>query len=207
VPAPYAPWQPLNPEAAPNPVTWLKLLRAGRDTAYCRAALAASRARAPVVSDRAISAGCHIRDAVRLEALSTARLAPEAMRCEMALRLYMWERHELQAAARRTLGTDVAAIEHYGAYGCRPIRTTRGQSGRLSEHATGNAFDISGFLLADGRRIRLATHWKGTGPEAAFLPAARDGLCQRFRVVLGPDYNALHADHFHVDQGVFLTCR
>lgn len=207
VPAPYAPWQPLDPEAAPTLVTWVKLIRAGHDPVYCRAALAASRARAPAVPDRIDSAQCHIRDGVRLQALSAARLAPEAMRCELALRLYLWERHDLQTAARRLLGSRVAAIEHYGSYNCRQMRTGRGTSGRMSEHATANAFDISGFVLADGRRITLKSGWSGVDAEAAFLRAARDGLCARFRAVLGPDYNALHADHFHVDQGTFPACR
>jgi hypothetical protein len=77
----------------------------------------------------------------------------------------------------------------------------------MSEHATANALDISGFVLADGRRITLRAGWNAGGAEARFLRAARDGLCDFFRVVLGPDHNALHADHFHVDQGLFLSCR
>jgi len=87
------------------------------------------------------------------------------------------------------------------------MRTSRGTSGRMSQHATANAFDIAGFELADGRRINLLSHWNGDGPEAAFLRQVRDGLCEWFNVTLSPDYNALHADHFHVDMGPFLSCR
>lgn len=207
VPPDYAPWLPLDPMASPNFVTPVKLMRTAANPALCRAALAQGAAQAPALPDRLHSDKCHVRRAVRLEALSRARLAPEAMRCSIALRLLMWERHALQPAARRHLGGDVAAIEHYGAYSCRPIRTHRGPTGRMSEHATANAFDISGFTLSDGRRVTLTHGWNGSAPEARFLRAARDGLCRYFRVVLSPEYNALHADHFHVDQGLFLSCR
>lgn len=207
VPLAFAPWHPLDPVAAPNFVTPLKLIRAGRRPALCRAALSRGGAIADALSDRTASASCHVRGAVRLDRLSHAALAPEATRCAIALRLLMWERHALQPASRAHLGASVARIEHFGSYSCRPIRSHRGPTGRMSEHATANAFDISGFVLSDGRRISLSHGWDGPGDQAAFLRRARDGLCDYFRVVLSPDYNALHADHFHVDQGLFLSCR
>ena len=43
--------------------------------------------------------------------------------------------------------------------------------------------------------------------ERAFLREIRDGACDLFRVVLGPDYNAAHRDHFHLDMGAFRACR
>jgi hypothetical protein len=101
------------------------------------------------------------------------------------------------------LGRDVVEILHFGSYSCRPIRG----SSSMSEHATANAFDISGFKLADGRVISLKRHWNGTGPEAQFLHEVRDGLCDWFNATLSPDYNADHADHFHVDMGWWQTCR
>ncbi|MEO1001015.1 MAG: extensin family protein, partial [Pseudomonadota bacterium] len=66
---------------------------------------------------------------------------------------------------------------------------------------------ISGVVLTDGRRLRLLSDWDGGRAEAAFFREIRDGLCERFRVVLSPDYNALHADHFHVDLGRWRACR
>ncbi|MEM1384029.1 MAG: extensin family protein [Pseudomonadota bacterium] len=205
VPPSYAPWVPLDLTAAPNAVTWLKLRRLDADPAACRRALAQAGAAAVAVPDREVSPLCHIRGGVELSGLSRARLSPVATRCGIAARLYLWERHDLQPAALAEMGSKVAEILHYQSYSCRAIRTSRGTGRRMSEHATANAFDIAGFALADGRRLTLRTDW--SGPAGAFLRAARDGLCRRFRVVLGPDYNALHADHFHVDQGRFLTCR
>ena len=36
----------------------------------------------------------------------------------------MWERHSLQPAAQRILGTDVSAISHFSSYSCRAMRTS-----------------------------------------------------------------------------------
>ncbi len=77
----------------------------------------------------------------------------------------------------------------------------------MSQHATANAIDVSGFTLNDGRKISLKADWTGDDAKAKFLRAARDGLCDWFNTVLSPDYNALHADHFHADMGPYLTCR
>ena len=93
------------------------------------------------------------------------------------------------------------------AYSCRQMRTSRGTSFRMSQHATANAIDISGFRLADGRSITLLRDWDGDTAKAAFLREVRDGLCDWFNITLSPDYNRLHADHFHADMGPFLTCR
>jgi hypothetical protein len=99
-------------------------------------------------------------------------------------------------------------IEHLGAYNCR--RMYGRSSGRWSEHATGNALDVAAFVLADGRRVSLAGNWTGKGAEAAFLRRVRDDACDVFGTVLSPDYNAAHADHFHLDQasrGFGTVCR
>ncbi|QYU66996.1 extensin family protein [Leptolyngbya sp. 15MV] len=76
-----------------------------------------------------------------------------------------------------------------------------------SEHATANAIDIAGFVLRDGRDLTLLRDWPRETEEAGFLRAARDGACRWFRAVLGPEYNAAHRDHFHLDMGRWRACR
>ena len=127
---------------------------------------------------------------VELDRLSTARVRPEDMRCAVAARLYMWERNVVQPAAQRILGEAVTQITHFGSYKCRNIRG----STHLSEHATANAFDISGFKTTSGKTISVLTGWNRAGPEARFLRTVHDGLCEWFNVTLGPDYNSDHKD-------------
>ena len=208
LPAHWDPTAPFDPRAPETLVSWFQFKRAAGSPALCRAALARGGATIAAIEDRELGPGCHIRDAVRLSGLGTMRLAPVTTRCEIALRMLVWARHDLTAAAARFLPSPVSEIDHLGSYSCRQIRGSSGFWGaRMSQHATANAIDIAGFRLADGQRIRLSQHWTGGDARARFLRAARDGLCRRFNTVLSPDYNGAHFDHFHADQGVFATCR
>ena len=75
----------------------------------------------------------------------------------------------------------------------------------ICDHA--NAIDVSGFVLADGRRITLTGDWNGGRREKQFLTAIHQSACKRFGTVLSPDYNAAHRDHFHFDMSGNGYCR
>jgi len=64
-----------------------------------------------------------------------------------------------------------------------------------------------GFQFEDGRQISLINDWDDAGNAGKFLRAARDGACDTFGNVLGPEYNAAHADHFHLGMRGFRLCR
>lgn len=145
---------------------------------------------------------CRAEDQVRLGstpplsvALSPANVAPS---CPVAAGLAMWTWNVVQPAAEVAFGTRVVRIDHFGSYACR--RLYGRSEGAYSEHATADAIDVAGFVLADGRRIRVAADWGGDDADARFLHAVRDGACDLFATVLSPDYNAAHADHLHLDQ-------
>lgn len=202
-------WNPTEPLRVNDPVTPLttwKLNRAAANGEMCLAALEGVAA-LQSLSDLEVSDQCHVRDRVALRAVGQARMVGFETRCAIALRLAMWERHSLQPAARDLLGTDVARIDHFGSYSCRRIRTTAGTGTQMSTHATGDAVDITGFGFADGRQVQLTTGWDGPGAEAAFLRAARNGACKWFNLTLSPDYNNLHADHFHLQSVGWGLCR
>ena len=116
--------------------------------------------------------------------------------CAVSVSLLLWMRDILQPIALHHFGQRVVRIENLGSYNCRRIAG----SGVYSEHATGNAIDITAFILADGRQITLSRDWRATDSRGAFLHAVRDGSCGLFSTVLSPDFNAAHADHFHFDQ-------
>jgi len=73
-------------------------------------------------------------------------------------------------------------------------------AGACSEHATADAVDVAGFVLAGGKRITVVRDWQGDDAEARFLHEVRDGACRLFATTLSPDYNAAHRDHLHLDQ-------
>lgn len=202
-------WNPTRPLVIDDPVTpftgW-KLNRAAADITRCEAVLTGAAAWRRL-ADLETSDQCHIRGRVALSQVGSARIGTVETRCAIALRLAMWERHSLQPAARDIIGADLAAIDHIGSYSCRAMRTTDGGTGRMSTHATADAIDITGFRFTDGQTIRLVDDWSGNGPAASFLRAARDGACDWFSLTLSPDYNTLHADHFHLQSKGWGLCR
>lgn len=119
--------------------------------------------------------------------------------CAVKAGLIRWFDQRVQPAATAAFGSKVAAVEHLGTNACR--RIGGGDTGRWSEHATGNAIDIGAFVLADGRRISVLRDWSGADPaRRRFLRAVHLAACRDFGTVLGPDYNQAHRDHFHLDQ-------
>ena len=118
--------------------------------------------------------------------------------CSVVAAYVVWEQQIVQTAALEFFQQPVTGIEHYGSYNCR--RMYGQANGRWSQHATGNAIDIAGFILKNGERISIKRDWKNAGQKSNFLKAIRDGACDVYATVLSPEYNAAHADHFHFDQ-------
>jgi hypothetical protein len=148
---------------------------------------------------------CAFENAVAIEQSVTPYSAPVQVSCPLAATLYLWERDVLQPLAEEVLGQQVARIEHYGSYSCRNIRG--GRADQPSEHATANAIDVAGFRLENGETIWVKDGWDAGGEASAFLRALHDRSCALFRGVLGPEYNELHHDHFHLDMGRYSLCR
>jgi hypothetical protein len=202
-------WNPrkaLAPKAAQNFLTPYKLRFAITDFDACQQALTDLGVKFKVLPDKNVSDQCHIQDQVRLSHLSQAKISPLKTTCGTALRFAMWEYHSVQPTALETLGHRVAKIDQIGSYNCRAIRSTTGPTDTMSEHATANALDISGFQLTSGNRVSVLMNWNGTPKEQSFMRKVRDGGCGFFRITLSPEYNALHADHFHFDQGRWVSC-
>jgi hypothetical protein len=220
IPPRFNPWAELDLAEAPNWLTRTKLARAQRDPARCLALLNEAGMRFDPVPDRSTGQGCALENSVRLSSTGGARLSsPVLLSCPAALSLALWERHVMQPAAQRRLGTAIARIDHLGGYACRNVVTGRPAAdgvGRRSRHATADALDIAGFTRADGARaILIRRDWvkasepppAASAPAAEFLREVRQGACGLFDGVLGPDYNAVHADHFHLEVGGWRTCR
>jgi hypothetical protein len=141
--------------------------------------------------------GCRTIDTVKLMSFATEATNLGPMTCPLAANFAAWAKHAVRPAARQMLGSDVVRIETMGTYSCRNING--GRSGRLSQHAFGNAVDVSAFVLRDGRRVSVLNGWNGKADERAFLRRLHESACKRFGTVLSPNYNAAHANHFHFD--------
>jgi hypothetical protein len=179
------------------------------EDASCIADLGAAGARFSALPDTFAAPGCNKLGTVQLMALagdraplSVANLGP--VQCHVAKAFGDWARFGVDRAARQILGSPVAKIETMGSYSCRNVAGTE----RRSAHARAEAIDVSGFVLADGRRIVLKRDWRsGDAATREFLRVVHKSACKRFGTVLGPEYNPAHEDHFHLEGTGAKFCR
>ena len=205
MPAEWNPWAPLDVRASPNLLTRYKLSRLQDDPALCDQVLQTSGLRVSRQADTAADTACPLRNILRVQGADVVLSSSFLASCPLAVAFALFERHSLQPAAQAIFGQRVSRVEHLGSFACRNIYNRA--DGRLSQHASANALDIAGFRLADGRSISVLKDWPGEGDGARFLRQVRDGACDDFNVVLSPDYNAAHRNHFHLDMGRWWVCR
>ncbi|MEJ6594640.1 extensin family protein [Parasphingorhabdus sp.] len=173
------------------------------ETRQCFSDLGKANVRFSPLPNRQFGGGCSQIDSIKLldVGADVTNLGP--VKCELAGKFAAWTEYSVKRAARKYLGSDLKRIETMGSYNCRNIAG----SGKLSQHASANAIDVSAFVLTNGRRISVEDNWKSGRREMQFLTAIHDSACKRFGTVLSPDYNAAHRDHFHLDMSGNGYCR
>jgi len=141
---------------------------------------------------------------VRLQSLTIdgrkiAFSAAPVVDCRLAEQLADWIGNVVEPLARHHLGSGLASIETGPGYVCR--KRNNQATGKISEHAKGNALDFAAFILSDGRRLAVHPTDQPTPADAAFFAAVRTTACGYFLTVLGPGSDAAHAEHLHLDLG------
>jgi hypothetical protein len=157
---------------------------------------------APITPVKAIDGpgNCGADSPLKVSAVPVSGIAfstPVPLTCPTTLVVGRWLTDVVQPAAFNAFGQPVRSLLVMGSYSCRTIMNNPRAS--MSEHAYANALDIAGFVLDDGTRISVRRHWRSGDANAAFLRAVHSGACGIFATTLGPDANAAHEDHFHVD--------
>ncbi len=91
---------------------------------------------------------------------------------------------------------------HLGTYNCRVIAGTT----KLSQHGLANAIDIGGVRFDDGAYWTVVGHWEHDMPNPVteagkFLLWMAKAMYEQYiwNIILTPEYNAAHDNHFHVD--------
>jgi hypothetical protein len=144
---------------------------------------------------------CGMTRPLKVSALAAGAVAVDktlTIDCPMVPALEAWLDGIVEPDAEARFGQRVATVNVFGAYSCRSIDNQAGA--RLSEHAFGNAVDVAGFTLADGRRVDFVHDWNTPdSQEAAFLHEVHAGACQYFTTVLGPGADVFHYNHIHLD--------
>ncbi len=208
LPAQYNPFTPLSVTDPPGLITHYKLRRLAQNPVACQAVLDRAQA-AGLLSFKKVGSTtgqCPLSDAVRIQnfgpvALSSSFLAS----CPLAVSTTMFVVQAAAPLANSVLEQKLVRIDHLGSFACRNIYH-RAQ-GRLSEHATADAVDLAGFKMSAGETITVAGSWKETGKTSDYLHQVFSAGCPFMGNIIGPDYNAAHANHFHLGMRWFGFCR
>lgn len=104
---------------------------------------------------------------------------------------------DAQPLALKLLESPIVEVGPGTSYACRGRNND--PHAQLSEHAFGNAFDLQAMRLENGGFLTVVGGWNTVGAERTFWHDLQGDACKRFRTVLGPNANKLHADHFHLD--------
>ena len=122
------------------------------------------------------------------------------LNCIFAKQFTTWVSDIAGPVVKEQTGEALAAISTGPGYECRGRNGD--SSGKISEHAFGNAVDIASFKLASKESMPVANVAKTGNVESRWLMALRISACGYFTTVLGPGSNAAHAEHYHFDLGL-----
>jgi hypothetical protein len=128
---------------------------------------------------------------------------PLQIDCSLALELPAIER-AIQDQAAAHLASAIRNVTTFGTYSCRKVRG--GWTGKLSEHAFGNAIDFGAFAPTKGRLVSVARDYRpeqdAPDDRGLFLRGIFRALRQDagLTYVIGPETRADHHDHIHVDR-------
>jgi hypothetical protein len=171
----------------------------------CRNALSRRNADFSIPSEVEGTGICHVSDPVQLTSVMTKMGRVELpgaplLNCVFAQQFVIWL-SDIAAPVVAELGkSKLSSISTGTSYQCR--RRNGDNSGKMSEHAFGNAIDIAGITLANKKRIEITAVSDLLDPNYRLLMALRTAACGYFTTVLGPGADAAHASHFHFDLGI-----
>lgn len=145
--------------------------------------------------------GCGIdKPIIVSQALPGITLKPEAtLRCPTALALARWMKGSVIPTASVALpeSGDITTINQASAYICR-LRNGA-DTGKISEHARGNAIDIASFSFKKGEDVAVRSRREDSTLTGAFQRTVSAAGCLYFTTVLDPESDAAHETHFHLD--------
>jgi hypothetical protein len=110
---------------------------------------------------------------------------PATMNCAVAAAVGTWVDRVLQPAASEIFSSPVVRLVGTGSYTCR--NRNGAADGPISEHAFANAFDVSGFVLADGRTVNVLGGWGRVARDAGAAKPVQVAAATPGKPPLAPD--------------------
>ncbi|MBB3540985.1 hypothetical protein FHT76_005507 [Rhizobium sp. BK176] len=145
--------------------------------------------------------GCGIDKPIKVsEVLPGITIKPDAVfRCPVALALARWMKESVIPAARIAAPDqgNIIGVNQASSYICR-LRNGA-ETGKVSEHARGNAIDVASFSFEKGKDIAVQPRREDSTLIGAFQRTVSAAGCLFFTTVLDPESDAAHETHFHLD--------
>lgn len=154
--------------------------------------------------------GCGIEHPIDLdEVVPGVATGGATMRCKTALALAHWMKGTVQPAMSVAMpDRHIKSIVPGSTYACR-LRNSA-TTGKISEHAHGNAYDVAAFKLDNGETMQMTSKTDVHTMTGAFQHAVTAGACLYFTTVLSPGSDAAHETHMHLDvmdrKGQYRIC-
>ncbi len=126
---------------------------------------------------------CPLRNVVRVANFGSVQLSSSFLAsCPLALSSALYIEQQAKPLTRQLMASDLRQIDSSRQL-CLP-QYLPCQQARRSEHATADALDVSGFRLADGRRVSVLQGWRSE-TSRPWLAALLSSSCHYFGNALG----------------------
>lgn len=144
--------------------------------------------------------GCGIDRPLEVTTLgSGVKLTPPGtMRCQAAINLARWTHDVVAPMLKQSQPEEtLAEVNQASTYICR--KRNGAETGKISEHAHGNAVDVAGFTFKSGKSFTIAPREEDSTLNGAFQRAIASAACLYFSTVLDPGSDKAHETHLHLD--------
>ncbi len=146
--------------------------------------------------------GCTVESAVELDAVNSrfgkiALSGKPILACGFARQFTAWIGDVAAPLTLAYLGSKLAAVEIGAAFVCRTRYNLPGE--KISEHAKGDAVDVTAFRLENGRTLSVEGSSASFEMDGVWIKTLRATGCGYFTTILGPGSNEAHKAHLHFD--------
>lgn len=148
--------------------------------------------------------GCTVEGAVELDAVTSpfgkvSLPGKPTLTCAFARQFATWVRDVAAPLTPAYMGSRLAAIDTGTSFACRNRYDKPGE--KVSEHAKGDAIDVTAFALENGERLTVKDSSASDKIDGVLMKTFRATGCGYFTTILGPGSNDAHKEHFHFDMG------
>jgi hypothetical protein len=146
------------------------------------------------------SNGCGIDRPLEVKSLGDGikLVPPGTMRCRTAVNLARWTRDVVVPMLAKSQPKEaLAQVDQASTYICR--KRNNAETGKISEHAHGNAVDIAGFTFKSGKTFTIQPREEDSTLNGAFQRSIATAACLYFSTVLDPGSDKAHETHLHLD--------